>query len=136
MKRFLHLSRIISIVLLSFTGANALVAGFLFMLDPSGQKIGMTTNYLAHSPFSTYLIPGITLFVVIGLLNILIAFLCLKKYKHYPLLIIIQGVLLLGWIILQVFWVRDFNALHLIMLFIGLLLLVSGMVMQKNRSFL
>jgi hypothetical protein len=132
MKKLVKISSIISISLLFVTGINAIIAGFLFILDPSGQKMGMSTSYLSHSPFSTFLIPGITLFIVNGLLNIVVAIYCINKYKFYPNLIIIQGLLLSGWIIIQVLLVKDFNTLHLIMLSIGTLLLANGIFLNRK----
>lgn len=131
MNHLVKISRIVSITLLLFTGVNAVVAGILFVIDPSGKKIGMSTSYLSHSPFSTFLIPGITLLVVNGLLNIITAILSIKKYKHYPFLIILQGLLLSGWILIQVIMVKDFNSLHFVMLFIGILLVVNGIFLKN-----
>lgn len=130
-KKLVKASRIISISLLFLTGVNALIAGVLFMIDPSGKKIGMSISYLSHSPFSTYLIPGITLFFVNGLLNIMTAIICINKYGYYPVLIIIQGLFLSGWIIAQVIWVRDFNALHFTMLSIAIVLMANGFLLKR-----
>ena len=136
MNQSVKISRIISICLLFLTGINALVAGLLFIIDPGGHKMGMSTTYLSHSPFSTFIIPGITLFVVNGLLNIVVAICCINKYKYYPSLIIVQGLLLSGWIIIQVLFVKDFNSLHLIMLLIGAYLFASGLFLKKKLSIL
>lgn len=130
MNNLVKISRIVSISLLLFTGVNAIVAGILFVIDPSGKKIGMSTSYLLHSPFSSFLIPGLTLLVVNGLLNIITAILCINKYKYYPVFIIVQGLLLSGWIIIQVMMVRDFNLLHFVMLSIGLLLIANGLFLK------
>ena len=120
-----------SIILLFFTGVNAIIAGTLFMIDPTGSKMGMSTTYLSNAPFANFLIPGITLFVVNGLMNVLTAILTLKNFKRFPSLILLQGLLLSGWIIIQVIWVRDFNGLHFTMLFIGLVLMVMGMLLKQ-----
>ena len=119
-----------SIILLFFTGVNAIIAGTLFMIDPTGSKMGMSTAYLSNAPFANFLIPGITLFVVNGLMNVLTAILTLKNFKRFPSLILLQGLLLSGWIIIQVIWVRDFNGLHFTMLFIGLVLIILGLLLR------
>lgn len=137
MSKLFKISRVVAICLLFFTGVNALIAGFLFISDPNGGKIGMTTSYLAHSPFKDFLIPGLTLFIVNGLMNIVVAVLVLKNYRHFPILILIQGVLLSGWIIVQVFLVKDVNALHSSMLAIGFALCICGILLKhqfKNVS--
>jgi hypothetical protein len=72
------------------------------------------------------------LFVVNGLMNIIVAILSIKKYKYFPFLIIIQGLLLSGWIIIQVKFVRDFNSLHFLMLSIGFTLILLGFVLKRK----
>jgi hypothetical protein len=118
--------RITAIILLFITGLNALAAGYGFMSDPSGENLGMTTEYLKFSFFDSFLIPGIILFATIGLLSIVAAVFALKKAKLYPLFIFIEGCILTGWIIIQVMLVRDFNWLHFTFLGVGLLLIFLG----------
>lgn len=134
MNKLIKISRSISISFLLLTGINAIIAGLLFIIDPSGKKMGMSTSYLSHSPFSTFLIPGITLFLVNGLLNIITAVTTINKYKHYPVLILLQGLFLTGWIIVQVIWVKDFNALHLTMLSIGIVLIANGIILKRELN--
>ena len=124
--------RIIAIILLLLTGLNAVVAGALFMADPSGGKMGMSVSYLQHSPFQSFLVPGIVLFIVNGLFNIIAARLAIKKQGNFPVLIAVQGVLLSGWILVQVIFVRDFNLLHAIMLCIGAMLVTGGLLLKQR----
>lgn len=130
MKKLFQISRVVSICLLFLTGINAIIAGVLFIIDPTGNKMGMSTAYLAQSPFTNFLIPGITLFVVNGLMNVIVAVLSIKKHKYYPILTIIQGLLLAGWIIIQVILVNDINVLHLTMLSIGIILMIFGLILK------
>jgi hypothetical protein len=127
-------ARIIAIILLSLTGINAIIAGLLFIIDPSGEKMGMLVNYLKHSPFQTFLIPGITLFIVNGIMNCIAAIAIIKKHTYFPELILLQGLLLSGWIIVQVMMVSDFNWLHALMLTIGILLLCLGMILKFKQN--
>jgi hypothetical protein len=123
--------RIISIVLLLLTGLNALIAGALFIFDPSGAKMGMSTAYLEFSPFSSFLIPGIVLFTVNGGLNLLAAGFTIREKKHYPRWVAFQGVLLAGWICVQVLMVRDINLLHITMFSIGACLTTLGLILNR-----
>lgn len=123
--------RITAISLLILTALNALIAGAMFIYDPTGQLMGMSTEYIKHSPFTTYLIPGIVLFFVNGVLNIYTAYITIKKKTRYPLFIMLQGVLLTGWIVIQVLMVKDISMLHIIMFSIGLILFVLGILLKK-----
>lgn len=134
MEKRLKIVKGVAVFLLLLTAANALVAGILFVSDPSGQKMGMSTAYLASSPFSTFLVPGWVLLIVNGLMNVAAATAALSNWKHYPLFMILQGLLLAGWIVIQVILVNDLNALHYTMFSIGLLLAGLGILLHKQHS--
>jgi hypothetical protein len=86
-----NLLRKTAIVLLFDVSLNALAAGYSFIVEPSGKGLGITTEYLKPSaPFKDYLIPGIVLFAVNGVLSSIIAVLAIIKQKHYPVFIIMR----------------------------------------------
>jgi hypothetical protein len=127
--------RIVLITLLVFTGLNALVAGFLFMLEPSGAGLGMTTDYLQHSPFTSYFIPGLVLFTAVGLVSLFAAYSVLTRKGYARKLTIFEGILLCGWIVVQMLLVRDVNALHVIMFSIGFgFILLSATKPARSES--
>jgi hypothetical protein len=125
--------RITATVLLLITGINALIAGCLFIVDPTGTTMGMSTTYLATSPFTNFLIPGLVLLVVNGVFNITAAIFVMRKHKHHPRFIIFQGLLLSGWIVIQIMMVKDFNLLHVSMLTIGVILIIAGIYLNRKN---
>lgn len=104
------------------------------MIDPSGGKLGLSTAYLVHSPFHNYLIPGIVLFIINGLFNVFAIVAMIRNYAFASLIVIIQGILLAGWIIVQVILLQQILLLHGIMLFMGCILILCGMNYKENRS--
>lgn len=130
-KKFLT---ILSISLLLLTAVNAVIAGCLFMIDPSGGKIGMSVAYLQHSPFTSFLVPGIVLLSVNGILNFIAAWATFKTKTYAPAFIMMQGVLLGGWIVIQVLMVQQVQLLHIIMFLVGFTLLVCGFILRKMNS--
>ncbi|NID13471.1 hypothetical protein [Fibrivirga algicola] len=65
--------------LLGFLGLGAIGGGGLFILSPSGKLFGMPLSMLDTSPFPDFLIPGIILFVVLGLIPCGLVVALLKK---------------------------------------------------------
>lgn len=128
LKRYL---RFTSISLLLLTAMNAAVAGVLFIIDPSGHTMGISVSYIKDSTFNSYLIPGIVLLIVNGLLNFIAAYFVFKKKPFASLLVIIQGILLSGWIVIQVIMVKDISLLHIIMFTIGTILTISGFLLLE-----
>jgi hypothetical protein len=127
--------RIISIVLLALLSINALLAGYSFMCDPSGSGLGIDTTRLKFSPFRNYFIPGLVLFVANGLLGSVTAVMVVIKHNYYPLVVLIQGIILVGWIIVQVIFLREFNFLHLLFIAIGSLLVFLGIRADKLKTY-
>ena len=124
--------RITAVVWLIMIGLNALAAGFSFMVEPSGKDIGIPLSYLQYSPFDDYFIPGVVLFTTIGVLSTIAAYLGFKKHAFFPWLLLLQGCMLLGWIVIQMLLVRDVNALHVICGVSALAWLVMGFILRKK----
>ena len=126
--------RVTAIVLLFINGLNALAAGFSFMVDPSGSGLGMTTAYLQHSPFPNFLVPGIILFIANVAMSTIVDVMTIKKSRFYPLLLSLQGCILLGWIIIQLLLLQFFHPLHLLMGGLGMALIAIGTFLEKHAS--
>jgi hypothetical protein len=118
--------RIFTTVLLLIVAINALVAGYMFMEDPTGSKLKISVSVFANSPFNDFFIPGIVLFTLIGIMNAIAALFTILEWKYYQLLIVIQSVILLGWILIQVMMLQETNLLHYALAGTGSLLFMLG----------
>lgn len=125
---------ITAIILLLLNGVSALAAGYAFIADPSGGSLGMTTAYLRHSPFNNFFIPGITLFLIIGLMSVIISVIALSRATFYHLLISLQGVALLGWIAAQIAFLGFLHPLHLVMGAVSVVLILSGFFLKDFKK--
>lgn len=126
-------TRIIVIILLFLTSINALISGALFINDPSGNSMGMSNDYLKTSPFTSFLIPGIVLFIVNGLLTLFAGIAMVLRKSFSALWVIIQGIILIGWILIQMMMVNDINKLHIVMLIIGVLFVIGGSFIRQSE---
>jgi hypothetical protein len=59
------------VLLLGFLSLNALGGGAALMLAPDGSLLQIRKEWIAHSPFSDFFVPGLILFTVNGLLPML-----------------------------------------------------------------
>lgn len=123
---------IIASVLLLFNAFGAIYGGWNFIASPDGSSMQMSTDWLKNSPFHSFLIPGIILFVVNGLFSLGVFVSVLVKYRHSPLLVMMQGAILSGWIVIQIIMLRTVVSLHLIMGATGLALLALGWTLTKT----
>jgi len=127
--------RITAIILLIFNGISALGGGAGLIFDPSGESMQMPLDLLKHSPFNNFLIPGIILLTFNGLLSFLIAFFAVRRNRFYPQLTILQGIILVGWLSVQIVMIRDFYApLHAPYFMVGLGMIVVGSFLMKTKD--
>ena len=124
---------VFALILLFINGIGALFGGWGLIGDPTGTSMGWTTAMLQHSLFNDYLIPGIILFTANGLSSLIIAFFTIRKNSFYPQLIMIQGYILSGWIIIQILMIRQVHMLHFICGIIGVSLISAGIALIVSR---
>ncbi|MGG9972533.1 hypothetical protein ACQ33O_12135 [Ferruginibacter sp. SUN002] len=113
-------------VLLIFNGISALYSGYHLMMHPDGSSIHLPLKLLEGSPFHSYLIPGIILFVVNGVLSMLVLFTLLFNNDNASEYTMLQGVLLAGWILVQTVLIQTVEPMHLIMAGVGIALVILG----------
>ncbi len=127
--------KVVTIFLLLFNSIGAMYGSIKLITDPSGSSMQMPLSFLEHSPFENYLIPGIVLLCVNGLFGFATILLLLIKHSLANLFVMAQGVLLGGWILVQMMLLKTFYPpLHLTFLLIGTLLLLLGFAMQRTKS--
>jgi hypothetical protein len=125
--------RLIAILLLLLNGTGAIFGGWSLISDPTGQDIQLPLTYLDQSPFHDFLIPGIILFTVNGIFSLVAMVWTIFRWRNYCWLIITQGVLLGGWIVVQMILLRHFYYLQFVFGGIGLVLFWIGYTL-KNKS--
>lgn len=121
--------------LLILNGTGALYGGWLLITSPDGSSLQLPLDYLKKSPFETYLIPGIILFTANGLFSFLTLFLMVLRDKKAPWFILTQGILLTGWILVQVIMIQVFHPFQLIFGLTGIILTGIGWYgIPKNKK--
>jgi hypothetical protein len=90
--------RISLIILLFIVAVNAFAGGYYGL---AGAK-NIPPEWLEGSPFRSYFIPSLFLFVVVGGSCLLAAIAVLRRWAIAGKLAMLTGVIMLGWIIAQV----------------------------------
>lgn len=105
-----------------FVGIGALFGGGGAILDPSGETLGIAANEtLKYAPFDDFLIPGLFLFGVLGLGNMIGALICHFKKDYWVYVSGGLGGILSMWIIIQCYMLRAIYMLHIIFFVIGII---------------
>jgi hypothetical protein len=120
-------------VVFAFVALGALPAGFLMILKPDGSALGITTDMLGTSPFANYLIPGLFLFIVNGLVNLLASVLSFKQHALAGWLGIALGSALVIWIIIQMLSITMSSFMQPMFLIIGIAEIVMGIIITRTN---
>lgn len=123
--------RTLAIILLIFNGVSACFGGIGLVASPDGSVMELPLEWLGATPFKNYLVPGIILLTANGLLSLLISISVIRKSRSYELLIIIQGLILTGWIIIEILLLNLFHWLHALYGLTGLLMIITGFLIRR-----
>jgi hypothetical protein len=125
--------RIVLFVLHAFIGLGALAGGLGCLLDPMAP-MGAPVSMLEGSPFTSFLIPGIVLFVLFGIGNVIGAILSLTKFWGYGAIAGTLGAGMIVWIVVQVVIIDAVTFLHIACFAIGLVQALAGLfLILKNE---
>jgi hypothetical protein len=139
----------ILIILLFFLGLGGLVSGALLFSAPDGSLIGMPKTYLEGSPFPDFLVPGIILFLFVGVYQVFVGYGLLKRpawqwpEKINPLRRYhwawtaswAAGVILLIWIAVETVLLGYISLLQPIILVWGIVLIVLTLLPATRRCY-
>ena len=130
------------IVLQALLAIGALYGGGAMIISPAGELLGLPLSMLESSPFNDFLIPGIILFVVLGIVPCLTVYgLLSKQNMKYAEMInlfsdmhwawsfsIYVSIALIIWIQIQILFVDGVHWAHTLYIFWGILMIVIALL--------
>lgn len=118
-----------------FVGVGALLGGLAAIINPQGP-LGISVVVLKNSPFSDFLIPGIILFTIVGLGNVISALMFRIKTKYQGYISSVFSWALVIWIIVQCIMLNAVAFLHVLFFTIGLIeAILSMMILFEKGQF-
>ena len=129
---------------------SAVPAGWMLIADPSGTNLGLPVEMLQYSPFPDFLIPGLFLFIVLGIFPIVIVYGLIKKtefklankinlYQKYHwswTFSYYLGLLLILWINMELLFIKDYSFLQVIFSMLGVIIIVITHLPVTKRYYL
>lgn len=107
------------LAILAIVGTTALYCGIIIFSDPDGSTIGLNPELLAHSPFNDFFIPGLILAFIVGGSNLLAGVFVMGRVKSCYTMASLAGVMIVGWIIVQMVLIRQIDLLQFVYLLLG-----------------
>ena len=114
----------------AFIGITAIAGGFRLVSNPNGTS-DIPIEWLNNSPFTSYLIPGLVLLVVIGFGNVLASIVSFLKMRCAGGIAIILGTFLILFMTIEVWFVGLRNFLQPLYFILGAIVLVLGLKLFK-----
>ena len=107
---------------------GGVVGGLALWMEPSGAWLGMDRSLLAASPFADFEIPGLVLLLANGVLPLGAALAVWARSPRAPWWVAASGLVLVGWIAVQLMWVGFAMWLQPFLLSWGVALLALGSI--------
>ena len=119
----------------AFVGVGAMAGGMAAITNPQAP-LGAPVELLKNSPFNNFLIPGIILFSIIGLGNVISALLIHFKWRYQAYPSIVFSSALVIWIVVQCIMLNTVGFLHVLFFIIGLIQVgLSVSILFEKRLF-
>ncbi len=104
-----------------FSGVTAMAGGVSLLLAPQSSQLG------------SYLVPGLILFLVVGLGNLAAAALEARQIARSELAVSVAGAALTGWIVIQLVMIRSVSWLQLIYFAVGVSTVLGAIWLWRVR---
>jgi hypothetical protein len=114
----------------AFIGVTAIAGGFRLVSNPNGT-MDIPVGWLINSPFTSYLIPGLVLLVVIGFGNVLASIVSFLKMRYAGGIAVILGTFLIFFMTIEVWFVGLRNFLQPLYFILGAIVLILGLKLFK-----
>ena len=114
-------------LLLAVVSLNAFAGGYLGI---SGAK-GIPVEWLNGSPFESYLIPGIILFVIVGGSFLFAAVVVLRKYSYGKIISIAASIILFIWLAVEIYIIGYVSWMQPATAVAGLLVLILALFLNE-----
>lgn len=123
--------RIVLLLIELFVAFTAISCGAMLIIRPDGALMQMPLSMLANTPFSDFLIPGMALGFAVGGSALVALFLVAFGRALAQHWVILSGVMLGGWITVQVLLIGASSMLQAIYFIIAVVIFVFGIFYGK-----
>jgi len=123
-------------VALGQLSVRALVGGSALLLDPSGSMVGLSVGTLSGTPFRNFIVPGVLLVAVFGLLPAAVTYALYTGQRWGRPATVVLAIALTGWVLVEVVvgFVRPTVYLNLATAAALVVLSVHPAVRREDRS--
>jgi hypothetical protein len=108
-----------------FIAITAIIGGILMFTGLENTNLSL--NLLQGTPFKDFFIPGILLLIIVGMSSSIASFMQIRNYNLKAEMSFVAGLLLTGWIIIEILLLNQPEPTFIEYLYLGLGLLMTGL---------
>lgn len=145
----ISISRYLLITAVAFLSVSGLFGGIMLMIDPSGSLLSMPLWLLDNTIFRTYLIPGVILFLFLGIFPAFTLYGLITKrqfiftYKVSPysnkhwawVYSLYCGIILILWIEFQVMLIGYGHYIQIVYALLGVLIIILTILPSMMKCY-
>jgi len=125
--------RTLVVALCLFTGVTALAGGLELLIWPHGTGF-VPLSLLERTPFHSFLVPGLVLFVVVGVGNFVSSVLEWRGYRHAAVAAFAAGLALVAMIVVELSMFVPPSWLHFVYFCIGVVTMIASAWLWWKRQ--
>jgi hypothetical protein len=111
-------------ILVAFIAVTSTLSGLLMISKPDGSILNLPLTLLKGTSFKNFLLPGILLTVIVGGTNLLAVFYNMQRHPKCYNWALAGGIMISGWIIVQIMILNAAHWLHFVYLSVGLIIIL------------
>lgn len=115
----------------TFIGLTAIAGGLKLVTNPNGIP-DFPIEWLSNSPFTSYLVPGLVLLIVIGFGNVFAGTVTFLRKKYFGSFAALLGIFLILFMAIEVLFIGLRNFLQPLYFILGVIVLIFGLKLSKS----
>ena len=113
-----------------FIGLTAIAGGLRLVANPSGT-LEFPLEWLNNTPFTTYIIPGLILLIVIGVSSVLAGIVTFLRSRYTGNIAVVLGAFLILYMIIEVWLIGLRTLLQPLYFILGVIELIIGLKLSE-----
>lgn len=110
--------------LVSFIAVTSTLSGLLMISSPNGQVLNLSPELLHGTPFKDFVMPGILLIAIVGVVNLLAVLFNLGRHPRRYNWAMAGGIMISCWIVVQMILIQTIHWIHFLYLIIGIFIVL------------